>query len=280
MVKSKNAIGIMQGRLTTPNGRGIQFFPFENWRQEFKMAQKLGLEEIEFIFDLYKYRQNPLWSKTGRKTITSLVKKTGVRINSVCADYFMRRPFFRVSENICQDNYLILRRLIKYSSEIGASLIEIPLVDNSSIKSKTEGVVLVNVIQKTIPFLEKYHVKIGFETDLPPRKFLALIRRMDNPLVGANYDTGNSSSFGYDPKEEMETFGKYIFNIHIKDRLYKGSTLALGEGDTQFKRLYRYLNKFDYNGSFILQVARGKDGDEIRTVKKQMIFLKKYGFKT
>ena len=39
-------IGIMQGRLTEPNGRGIQFFPFDNWRPEFEAAKEIGLDEI------------------------------------------------------------------------------------------------------------------------------------------------------------------------------------------------------------------------------------------
>ena len=45
------SIGIMQGRLTQPKGRGIQFFPFDNWIEEFKVAKEIGLKEIEFIFD-------------------------------------------------------------------------------------------------------------------------------------------------------------------------------------------------------------------------------------
>ena len=48
-------IGIMQGRLTCPKGRGIQFFPFDNWENEFYKAEKLGLDEIEFIFDFDDY---------------------------------------------------------------------------------------------------------------------------------------------------------------------------------------------------------------------------------
>ena len=32
----KYSTGIMQGRLTEPRGRGIQFFPFENWEREFE----------------------------------------------------------------------------------------------------------------------------------------------------------------------------------------------------------------------------------------------------
>ena len=43
--------GIMQGRLTPSNGRGIQFFPFDNWQQEFITGSSIGLNEIEWIFD-------------------------------------------------------------------------------------------------------------------------------------------------------------------------------------------------------------------------------------
>ena len=38
--------GIMQGRLTSSEGRGIQFFPFENWQKEFFTAQEITLNEI------------------------------------------------------------------------------------------------------------------------------------------------------------------------------------------------------------------------------------------
>lgn len=274
-MKNKNSIGIMQGRLTRPAGRGIQFFPFENWKQEFEDAQKLGLNEIEFIFDFYKYRQNPLWSKKGRKKISTQVKDTGVKVNSICADYFMRKPFFRVSGKERENSSIILKHLIRHCSEIGAALIEIPLVDNSSIKTKSEEDIFVSTIRKILPLLEKYNVKIGFETDLNPHNFLSLIKRVGSSSVGANYDTGNSASLGYDPKEEIGTFGEHVFNIHIKDRLYKGGTVELGKGDTQFKRLFKYLGKLGYNGSFILQTARGKDGDETRTIKSQMNFLKR-----
>ena len=56
----RHQLGIMQGRLTPPKGRGIQFFPFDYWENEFWMAKELELDEIEFIFDYDRYDQNPL----------------------------------------------------------------------------------------------------------------------------------------------------------------------------------------------------------------------------
>lgn len=61
--------GIMQGRLTKPKGRGIQFFPFENWENEFWIAKEIGLNEIEWIFDFDNFKENPLWTSEGRKKL-------------------------------------------------------------------------------------------------------------------------------------------------------------------------------------------------------------------
>ena len=85
----------MQGRLTEPNGRGIQFFPFDNWKQEFIDAEEIGLQEIEWIFDYDDYKSNPLWTEKGCNEISDIINQTGIKVNTVCLDYFMRRPFFK-----------------------------------------------------------------------------------------------------------------------------------------------------------------------------------------
>lgn len=276
MVKSKNPIGIMQGRLTPTMGRGIQFFPFDTWEKEFDLARKIKLDEIEFIFDLYKYRKNPLWSKKGRSEIIKKCEQTGICIHSICADYFMRKPFFRVDKKTFSANVLLLRKLIKFTKQIGASILEIPLVDNSSVKNEDEESSFCQAISMCLHDLEKHQLTIGLETDLKPRKLIKLTSRINSPRVGITYDSGNSSSLGYDPQEELETYGEKIINVHIKDRVLNGPTVELGTGDTKFNSFFKSLSDLNYTGSFILQVARGADGNESETIKKQMKFLEKW----
>ena len=74
--------------------------------------------------------------------------------------------------------------------------------------------------------------------------------------VGINYDMGNSAIFGFDPLEEIETYGNFIKNVHIKDGVYNNSTVPLGQGDTNFDLVFSLLKKYKYNGDFILQCAR------------------------
>ena len=128
-----------------------------------------------------------------------------------------------------------------------------------------------------MPIAEKNHVKLTLETDLPPKQFMDLIKAFDHPYVKANYDTGNSTSLGYNCQEELKSIGSWIANIHIKDRKFHGDTVPLGNGDTNFNEFFSELQKTNYKGDFIIQGAR--EGYEVKpeeTCVKYLKFLKKY----
>lgn len=271
--------GIMQGRLTEPKGRGIQFFPFENWENEFRIAAEIGLNEIEFIFDYEDYVHNPLWSETGRSTLKMLMETTGVKVHVVCFDYFMRRAFYRAESSrqavLRKENAVIMKSVLHAMNELGISLIEIPAVDGSSLKSDE------NKAQFREFLLEMEdeaggHIRFGLETDLPPQDFLEYLNRIDRRNIGANYDSGNSSGLGYNMYEEVTILREKIWNIHIKDRQYQGTTVALGTGSADFEGLFRGLREISYQGAYILQAARGIEGKEKETIKSQLTFLKRY----
>ena len=188
----------------------------------------------------------------------------------------MARPFFRVSEEIREDNIHILNKLIEAASIIGAKAVEMPLVDNSSIKDRHEREVFITSIRRILPAAQRHGISLGLETDLPPREFLGLLEEFNHPLVRANYDSGNSASKGYDPYEEITALRSYILNVHIKDRVFQGATVSLSAGDVNFERLFMTLKRIEYRNSFILQAARGEDGNEVSTIRKQMNFVKRY----
>lgn len=274
----KYSIGIMQGRLTEPKGRGIQFFPFDNWEKEFALASQIGIKEIEFIFDYDKYELNPLWIEGG-KYLEEVIKESGVQVKKVCFDYFMRRPFYKyrgdTRKEILNENEVVLERVLENMHNIGINLIEIPLVDNSSLKSDDEKENFLDFLKKNVKknFGE---IRYGLETDLSPLEFRKYLEEFNDIHIGANYDSGNSSGIGYDPYEEITTLNDYIFNVHIKDRIFHGTTVELGTGSADFEKIFMALSKIDYKNDFILQAAREQEGDELKTIKKQKQFLENY----
>lgn len=273
--------GIMQGRLTESKSRGIQFFPFENWKGEFKIAGEIGLDEMEFIFDYDGFKNNPLWNEEGVKEIREIKKDTGININSICFDYFMSRAFFNTAskenkKNLYQENKMFLEKLIKTSKDLDIRLIEIPLVDDSSIRSHRKKEMFRDFLLDVLKDQINEDIFLGLETDLPPYEFKQYIESFGSPLVKANYDTGNSSALGYNVREEITVLGGLIFNIHIKDRVLKGGTVRLGEGDADFKEFFKSIKDINYDGSLILQAARGSDGHERKTIQEQLNFIKEY----
>tara|TARA_B100000745_G_scaffold296593_1_gene242229 strand:- start:17125 stop:17958 length:834 start_codon:yes stop_codon:yes gene_type:complete len=269
-----NKIGIMQGRLSPQIGDKIQEFPWDTWKEEFSTAKELGFDSIEFIVDGSKdYKENPLWNTPER--ITDVIKETGVQINYVCADYFMEHPFFRVSNEEKKKSENILKELIVICANLDIKGIEIPLVDNSKIETDEEMDQLVEVLKRIIPDIEKHNIQIGLETSLDAKMFKKLLDTINHPLITANYDSGNSSSLGYDVKEEIDSYGEKISNIHIKDRVLHGGTVSLGTGDADFNRMFESLRDTSYKGDFILQAARAEDGNEIENAKKNLDFVKK-----
>ena len=271
--------GIMQGRLTEPKGRGIQFFPFDNWEKEFGMAAEIGLNEIEFIFDYDNYQRNPLWTADGRNTLKGLIATTGVKVHAVCFDYFMRRAFYRADlsrqAELRKENAVILKTVLHAMCELKIPLIEIPLVDDSSLRSQENKEQFRDFLLEIADKIE-WNINFGLETDLPPKEFREYLNWFGSENIGANYDSGNSSGLGYDMYEEITTLREKIFNIHIKDREYHGTTVALGAGSADFEGMFRGLREIGYQGAYILQAARGIEGEEKENIINQLTFLKTY----
>jgi len=277
MKKNTIRIGIMSGRLSKPINNHIQAFPQFSWKQEFEKAHSCGFESLEWVFDLY--RNNPILDGDGLNEIKKLSDKYSIRINSVCADYFMEKMLFNVSTYELEKNLGVLKKLIKKCNGLEIDLLEIPLIDSSSLKTKNDKTQLILNLKKSVQYARDNNVNIILETDLPPKEFRDLIQEFNHPNIYANYDTGNSASLGYNVKEELEILSPWIKNVHIKDRFYQGNTTPLGTGDTNFDLFFQTLSKINYHGDLIIQGAREHNDPKITpevTCTKYLKFVKNY----
>src|SRR5688572_25866868 len=123
---SMSRLGIMQGRLSTRLPGRLQAFPWDTWEQEFSSAQACGFDSIEWLLTSERHEQNPLWTDAGLASIRARSAATGVQVRSVCADYFITRPFLRVSPVERLDSLAVLERLIAQSAALGAEVVLVP----------------------------------------------------------------------------------------------------------------------------------------------------------
>lgn len=253
----KPKIGIMQGRLVKQYKNKIQSFPMNNWKKEFELANECDLKIIEWIFD--ENHPNPIMTNSGIKEIKQLMEKNEIEINTICADYFMVKKLFNESRIDIEKNIETLKKLIIQANKLEISMIEIPLVDSSSLKNNKNEEQVRNNLEQVILIAEQNNITIVLETDLNPQNFDKFLTKFEHKNIMANYDSGNSASLGYDVKEELIILKKWIKNVHVKDRIFNGGTVQFGTGDTKFEEFFSMLSKINYSGDLIIQGARDSE---------------------
>ncbi len=263
--------GIMQGRLLPKYMGKFQAHPLGYWKDEFPIASKLGLDSIEFILDYNDVEKNPLMHKSGVKEILHTENSTGIKVRSICADYFMEAPIHSDNTAIVDKSLKILQRLIENSSLMNVTDIVIPCVDQSSLKNQKDINNLIVNLKMVLGITERKNINLSLETDLEPLSFANLLDKIGSENVTVNYDIGNSASLGFDSDEEFKAYGHKITDLHIKDRLLGSGSVVLGTGNVDFKKTFNLLSKYEYKGLIIFQAFRDDEGLEI--FKKQMSWL-------
>ena len=264
---------IMQSRLSLPRGRGLQFFPFEEWRDEFPRAASLGISGIEFVFPFKDFDKTPLWTKSGTREIKKIVAETGVLVPAISADYFVESPFFIESAE-GENSERVLIELIRNAASANILFVEIPILDQAIPSSRAEMSRCISVLEKAAMHAEKLNVGISIEMEKSAYEVLDVVKTVRGKL-GIVYDTGNSASLGLPLGMEILALRDYLTNVHIKDRLANGRTVALGCGTADFAEAGKALAAIQYTGWTTLQAARSTEGNEIDDVREQIEFLRK-----
>ena len=254
-------IGFMQGRLSPLiNGR-IQAFPWENWTDEFPLAQQINIHLMEWTLDHERLYENPLLTEAGQAAIRALCKDHALSIPSLTGDCFMQSPLWKAQgvDRIALERDFV--EIAKGCAAVGITMLVVPLVDNGRLEGADQEDALVRFLESQTDFLAAHRLQVVFESDYVPQELARFIARLNPVLFGINYDIGNSAALGFKPQEEFAAYGSRVINVHVKDRVRGGATVPLGTGSADFDAVFTALAQIDYRGNFILQTARATDGN-------------------
>jgi len=260
-------IAVMQGRLLPPSDGRFQCFPNNHWREEFPLAAEATLDAIEWIYDSISESDNPIGTDAGLTEMRQLSDKHGIAVVSVCADYFMECPLAKGSATEQEQRIARLLWLLDRGKLAGIRRIVLPFVDNSRIDNDADEARAVQVLHRVLGHAEKSDIELHLETSLDPQHFSSLLAKLPHPYLKVNYDSGNSSSLGYDVREEIAAYGDRIGSVHIKDRIRGGGTVPLGTGNANIPVLLSELFRIGYKGDFVMQIARGEAGKELAWIR-------------
>jgi hexulose-6-phosphate isomerase len=265
---AEGGVYTMQGRLSAPEDGRFQSFPRAHWRDEIVAATGVPLRGIEWIYDAYGEGANPLETAEGRATLRNELARAGIRVVSICADWFMDRPLVRIDRATLEQRVARLDWLLSIAPEMAIGRVVLPFVDASRMQGATDVEQVLEALHAVLPRARQSQVELHLETDLGPAEFRAFLAEIPDPMVRVNYDSGNSAALGFRPAEEFAAYGERIGSFHIKDRVPGGSTVPLGQGGTDFAALRAGLIDIGYRGDFVLQVARGEVGDEVAWLRR------------
>ncbi len=105
---------------------------------------------------------------------------------------------------------------------------------------------------------------------------LELIRRVKSPCLKANYQILNDTE---DPYERAEKAGPFAVMCHAQNVSTAGNDLPLiSDGVVDFRKIYRILKGFGFQGYFEVEFVRGKTFDEkVDALKKDCTYLRTLG---
>jgi hexulose-6-phosphate isomerase len=263
----------MQGRLSPRPKDRLQAFPWRSWKEEFRLARNCGFSNIEWLFEADDYTRNPLWT-TELDEIGRLIAETGVKVRSVCADYFMPHRLFGLEDAEINRTVEVLSELIRKSAQVGVEVILIPVLEISEVQTESDKVQLLENLQGPLALARSKNVILGLETELPAAEYRELIERGGDPNLRIYYDTGNAAAKGFDIDKDLELLGPLTCGIHIKDRKLSGPSVRLGEGAANFSGFFKTLRALDYSGTVVLQTAFGDD--PISDAQSHLAFVKNH----
>jgi hexulose-6-phosphate isomerase len=266
-------IGIMQGRLVPKEEGRFQSFPAKRWRDEFAFGREAGIACIEWIYEEPHEDENPMRTDEGQAEMKRLSAETGVSVWSICADYYMTKRLVRPDATADGEAVAHLSWLISRAGRFGITYIVLPFVDSSSLKTEAEREALPRILSGVLRDAKAAGVELHLETDLAPRDFAALLERAGHTHLKANYDIGNSAGMGFNQKEELAILAPWLGSVHVKDRVKGGGTVPLGTGNADLPGCFDKIRDAHFSRWFILQVARGDEGDEIAWIRHNRQFV-------
>ena len=247
------AIGVMQGRLSPRPASRLQAFPHESWPEEFARAKALGFDYLEWIYEADRAAENPIASAAGRAAIRACATESGLPVGSVCADFFMVHRLAGGTATERAENSRSLAELVRWTRELGASRILLPLLETSALPTPELVAQATESIQSVTATLDECAITLGLEMEIAGPDYAAVIRGIDHGRVRAYYDTGNSTAQGFDIAEDIVPLLPLLECVHVKDRVRFGTSRPFGTGDANFAGLFQVLERAAYSGNFLLQ---------------------------
>lgn len=95
--------------------------------------------------------------------------------------------------------------------------------------------------------------------------FIRQMRRYSGDRVKFVFDVKQSVRSGHTPSQIIDAMGEKIVHVHVSDHSRSGDCLLPGKGECDFSGLFRELERYGYQGKYVIEVYRNayENADEL-----------------
>ncbi len=241
------------------------------FEEVFAMAKKIGYECIEFNLD--PEGAHSFTFDSNEETfalVRELSKKYGIETKSVSTGLYWSSGAFGSDNPEKRNEALrVIRKQLECASAIGAETILVVTCIDEETGYKKSFENTIEVFRSLKDEIKKSGVQVGIENVwnrffLSPNDVKYVIEAIGDENVGLYFDIGNMVEFS-EPQYWIETVGKYIKKVHIKDfkrtKDYHSGGVFCGllEGDVDFEKTIPMLKEAGYDGPLSAEIFNSQN---------------------
>ena len=258
-----------------------------------EMGATLGVQGLEFYSGFIEDNEAFL-----RETKASL-EKHGLQMPMLCCSPDFTEP----DANLLEEQIKRERRMIEITAFFGGRFCRVLSGQRRpGLPIETGIAQVVRAIKSLLPFAEKHGVVLSMENHYKDSYwrypefaqkmdvFTAIIRQIDSPWFGINYDPSNTFLAGEDPLEMLDRVKHRVVSMHASDRYLNSGTLedlrreedvigyagrlshgVIGKGLNDYDKIFSILNSVGF--SSWISIEDGMNG--IEDLRESVRFLKR-----
>jgi len=178
-------------------------------------------------------------------------------------------------------NTIIVSKYAEIADLIGAHLLNVYSTEREPIREVAKR------IRGFLPILRDHELTLTLENEdsgiYSCYELAEVLRRVDDPLVGACIDTMNSTVILENPLETVRILTPYAVCLHLKDFNIKRTSVSgfsisgtpVGTGMLNVKTVLTTVKEAGRNPDILLEQFMGKKGNEEKTLDEEERWIKK-----
>jgi L-ribulose-5-phosphate 3-epimerase len=192
---------------------------------------------------------------------------TGLELPSVCCSTHWNKPASHPDPDVRNAGLEGLQQALREAQRYGSHcVLFVPAVVNKEISYDQAWERSQAVVREAIPLAAELRVKIAIENVwnhflLSPLEAARYVDQFQTPWVTWYFDAGNIVNYGW-PEQWIRILGPRISQVHVKgfsrkkrdeEGLWKGFSVGLLEGDSDWPAVMKALTEINYNGWIVAE---------------------------